>query len=77
MNPDPLNEEKIDALRKSQARTETYMIGVAVVVGLAFVLYLLQAFAATQAAFNNLTNQINQQNTAIQVLITKVDALSK
>lgn len=49
---------------------------VLVILGIGLVGLIIQNFIASSVAFNNLTNQVNQQNTAIQVLGSKIDALT-
>ncbi len=40
-----------------------------------FVSIIIQYFQSSSTSFNNLTNQINQQNTSIQILSSKIDLL--
>ncbi len=68
--------EKIKQLQARQDRADNLLIGIAIVVGLGFLGLLFQYFTATQTTFQNMINQINQQNTTVQVLSGKIDSLT-
>lgn len=76
--PETLQNTVFPAVEKPKGITGTeakvkflhdVVIGIVVVIGLSFVLLVIQYFTATQTAFINLGNQVTAQNAKIDILI--------
>ncbi|HEV7449040.1 MAG TPA: hypothetical protein VGP13_00670 [Candidatus Paceibacterota bacterium] len=57
------------------ASLESIVIGVLIVVGLAFILFLMQSFTASQMSYEELKTRINQEDTQIQLLTNEIKDL--
>ena len=62
--------------RDLNAITLSLVVGGLVVLGIAFITLVLNYFSSSQAAYQNLINQVNAQNTTVQVLSAKIDNLT-
>lgn len=63
------NVEEQHASKKDFNLLLGLVIGALVVIGIAFITLVLNYFAGSQAAYNNLSNQVTAQNAKMDLLI--------